>query len=318
MPALLLFRLTGPPADPHRHANGLRAFLFACLERLPASVADPVVERLRRNQSALQGGAEPGTPLGTVFHDLQRLNPVTVGPLFPHPAGGLALRLGVLVDELIAPLVDLLCATPEIRLGTAIYAIELPGALEAARSYAELLSPPPSRPMGVAFESPMAFHYQPLDGRQSPWSYRLLRTVFGEGAEAAFAEKRRGGNRDPRKALPWPDPDRCFFHWLSKWKMYSDVALREDLPNWVNRHVGVSAHEGRTVRVELNEEGREGQGFSRPFIGYVGQVEFSLLRVKDVPDDVKREVWALARFATYCATGVDTLRGMGQTLGPVP
>jgi CRISPR/Cas system endoribonuclease Cas6 (RAMP superfamily) len=225
--------------------------------------------------------------------------------------------MGVLADELAPALVDLLYAEPEIRLGTASYQLELPAVIEAPKSFAELLGDPPSRPMGVTFESPMAFHYQPLDGAQSPWSYRLLRAVFGPAAEEVFADKRRGGSRDPRKVLPWPDPDRCFFHWFSKWKMYSDVELRDDLPRWVNRHVGVGAHEGRAVRLELKEDGREGQGYVRPFIGYVGRVEFSLLRAKDVPDDVKRQIWALARFATYSGTGVDTLRGMGQTLGPV-
>lgn len=317
MPAILLFRLTGPPADPYRHANGLRALLFDCLDRLPGSVAAAVVERLRRNQPEVSRLMEPGASLGTVFHNLQRLNPVTLGPLFPHPEGGLALRLGIVAEELIHPLIALLYATPEIRLGTAHYRLELPGTIEAPRSYADLMAPALSRPMDVTFESPMAFHYQPMGGAQSPWPYRLLRTVFGESAEVAFSGKRPGGERDARKTLPWPDPDRCFFHWLSKWRLYSEAPLREDLPRWVNRHVGVSAYEGRTVRPELREEGKGAAGLKRPFIGFIGQVEFSLLRVKEVPEEVKRELWALARFATYCGTGVDTIRGMGQTIGPL-
>jgi hypothetical protein len=196
--------------------------------------------------------------------------------------------------------VDLLYAEPEIRLGAATYRLELPGVIEAPRSCDELLEDPPFRPMAVSFESPMAFHYQPLT---SPWTGRNRRGRIGcceqcsarrrrrssptsAGAEEVFANQRRGGSRDPRKVLPWPDPDRCFFHWLSTWKMYSDVELRDDLPKWINRHVGVGAHEGRTVRVELSKDGRGGKGYSRPFIGYVGRVEFNLLRAKDVPDDV--------------------------------
>jgi CRISPR/Cas system endoribonuclease Cas6 (RAMP superfamily) len=128
-----------------------------------------------------------------------------------------------------------------------------------------------------------------------------------KGEEAGKKPDR--GKKLPRKTLPWPDPDRCFYQWWSKWPLYAEEPVRGDLPLWVNRHVGVSGHEGRTKRVNLAEEGK----FSRVFIGYVGTAEFSLLGGREVPEEVKRDIWTLARFSTYCGTGLDTLRGMGQT-----
>jgi hypothetical protein len=146
MPALCHFRLSGPPADLHQHANGLRALVFDWLERLPAEASEPVIRRLRRRQQEFQGECERAAHgLGHEFHDLQRLNPVTLGPMSPQPEGGFGLRLGVLVDDLIPPLVRLLHEQREIRLGNEGFRMEPPIRIEAARSFTGTSSrrPPP-------------------------------------------------------------------------------------------------------------------------------------------------------------------------------
>ena len=73
----------------------------------------------------------------------------------------------------------------------------------------------------------------------------------------------------------------------------------------VRCEVGIGACEGVTRRVEL-EAGRW-------LTGFVGTVRFTLLKPQELPPQARTALLALARFATFSGTGVETMRGMGQT-----
>jgi len=49
------------------------------------------------------------------------------------------------------------------------------------------------------------------------------------------------------------------------------------------------------------------------FIGFQGSVRFQVLKPDTLDTDAMRALWALARLASYSGTGVETMRGMGQT-----
>lgn len=108
-----------------------------------------------------------------------------------------------------------------------------------------------------------------------------------------------------RKAVVLPSPENYFGSWFDRWNLCSPWHFPESLLETVRTNVGISACRGQTETVLLDAR--------RRFIGFVGEVTFRLLKPKMVAPEEKVALAALARFANYCGTGVETTRGMGQT-----
>jgi CRISPR-associated endoribonuclease Cas6 len=108
-----------------------------------------------------------------------------------------------------------------------------------------------------------------------------------------------------RKAVVLPAPETYFGSWLDRWNLWSPFPFPEAVLETVRLNVGISACCGQTETVVLDAK--------RRFIGFVGQVTFRVLKPELVAPEEKAALAALARFSSYCGTGVETTRGMGQT-----
>jgi len=108
-----------------------------------------------------------------------------------------------------------------------------------------------------------------------------------------------------RKAVVLPAPETYFGTWLDRWNLWSPSAFPGSLMETVRLNVGISACRGQTETVVLDAR--------RRFIGFVGEVTFRLLKPEMVAPEARAALAALARFSSYCGTGVETTRGMGQT-----
>ncbi len=115
------------------------------------------------------------------------------------------------------------------------------------------------------------------------------------------------------KYAPLPAPEAYFNSWMERWDRcapWSELpALRMDagaLRAIVRDHVCVTRCRGLTERVIL-QPGLEIHGF-------VGSVTFALLAPHLISPEDRTRLFALARFSTYCGTGFQTSRGLGQTL----
>jgi len=110
---------------------------------------------------------------------------------------------------------------------------------------------------------------------------------------------------DFRKVIVLPTPENYFRSWFGRWNLCSPIPLGEHLLEIVRERVVVSHCDGKTERVTIDA--------TRPFVGFVGEVTFEVLKPNEVaPEDLKA-LSTLVRFASYCGTGVETVRGMGQT-----
>jgi CRISPR-associated endoribonuclease Cas6 len=69
--------------------------------------------------------------------------------------------------------------------------------------------------------------------------------------------------------------------------------------------VAVSRYDLRTEMVDL--------GDNRKAVGFVGRVQFNVVRARMIGDEWVRRLNLLADYATFCGTGHKTAHGMGHT-----
>ena len=114
------------------------------------------------------------------------------------------------------------------------------------------------------------------------------------------------GGKAGKIGYPLPDPLRTVTSWFHKWNSLMARLQRapfsEELPAAL-RGLALSRMHGETQAVRLGER--------QQLVGYVGSAVFELLG--SPPPAAARALTVLARFANYAGTGVETLRGMGQT-----
>jgi CRISPR-associated endoribonuclease Cas6 len=109
-----------------------------------------------------------------------------------------------------------------------------------------------------------------------------------------------------RKSVVLPSPELYFGSWMGRWNVCCPAKFdTEALRSLIEQQVAVKMCEGGTRAITLDQ--------GRPFIGFQGTVRFTLLKPETVAPEYRTALAALARFAAYCGTGVDTMRGMGQT-----
>jgi CRISPR-associated endoribonuclease Cas6 len=109
-----------------------------------------------------------------------------------------------------------------------------------------------------------------------------------------------------RKSVVLPSPELYFGSWLGRWNVCCPIKFDTDtIRTLIEEQVAVKMCQGGTRAVMLDQ--------GRPFIGFQGEVRFALLKPDTVAPEARSVLATLARFAAYCGTGVDTMRGMGQT-----
>ncbi|HUX76053.1 MAG TPA: CRISPR system precrRNA processing endoribonuclease RAMP protein Cas6 [Anaerolineae bacterium] len=107
--------------------------------------------------------------------------------------------------------------------------------------------------------------------------------------------------------VPLPDPSLVYQSWLSRWNEFAPEELRINvaLLDIVAAHVAVSRYDLRTEMVDL--------GRNRKAVGFVGVVQYHIIRAGKIGDEWVRRLNLLADYATFCGTGHKTAHGMGHT-----
>ncbi|MGO8670462.1 MAG: CRISPR system precrRNA processing endoribonuclease RAMP protein Cas6 [Capsulimonadaceae bacterium] len=213
------------------------------------------------------------------LHDSNQAKPYAVSPIWTDERGTMSFEVSVLVEWLEETLLAGIGDIPRgIRLGPAQFRIE--GVDVAAKaSWPDLLRTP----------SPPSAH----------WAFQVL-TPAAHHAAGEF-----------RKAVVLPTAENYFGSWMGRWNLASGAPLSDDLRQVIVERMAVSHCAGRTVDILLDGSSRSRTG--RTFIGFIGDVTFSLLQPHSVPCDALAALTALARLSRFCGTGVETARGMGQT-----
>lgn len=213
-----------------------------------------------------------------------RVKPFTVSPLWPSDEHCVVV-VTTLNDEFSRLLVEGAAALKSLeqvlRLGYQEFDWETPGEAGIQESFERLWSEPwNGKSFSFELLSPTATH---------------VRTV-----SVPF-----------RKANPVPSPEWFFNCWRERWNAYAPPDLKFDeqpLRDMVEGFVALSFLQGETRLLRFREKER-----ARVFIGFVGRVEFRVLHPECVtPVDFQR-LAALARFSNYAGTGLEVVRGMGQT-----
>jgi CRISPR-associated endoribonuclease Cas6 len=212
--------------------------------------------------------------LAEALHAADRPKPYTIGPLLPCGSGAEASEFRVTVlDDSLLPL-----------LGAAL--------LKAERTVR--LGPALYR-LGqseVTHSSSWEELLEPASALRE-LTFRLLTPTAHHGS-GAF-----------RKSLVLPQPELYFASWLMRWNLYAPSPLDAGVLRVVENFVAISHCAGETQHVLLDT--------GRPFIGFTGTVTFAVLQPSILTPEDRRSLLALARFAEFSGTGVETMRGMGQT-----
>jgi len=108
-----------------------------------------------------------------------------------------------------------------------------------------------------------------------------------------------------RRTTLTPSPRLYVGSWLTRWNLSCELSIPDALLDAVDDYVVISGFRGGTVAVPLDA--------GRTFLGFSGTVQFTVLCDTAEACRVREVLWSLARFAEFCGTGVETMRGMGQT-----
>ena len=106
---------------------------------------------------------------------------------------------------------------------------------------------------------------------------------------------------------PLPDPVLVFQSWLNRWNEFAPEAhqINVALLDIVAAHIAVSRYNGRTEMVDF--------GGNKRVVGFVGAVQYTVLRAYKIGEAWLRKLNVLADYAPFCGTGHKTAQGMGQT-----
>jgi CRISPR-associated endoribonuclease Cas6 len=209
------------------------------------------------------------------MHEANQPKPYSISPLWRDnsPEGECRFEIGLLVDDLAAPILQGMG-----RCERSIHLGDQPFTIRDVRVFAEtgwtdLLSPPKRTVHELAFR---------------------LSTPTAHHAAGPL-----------RKSIVTPSPETYFAGWLARWNLYAPAPFDPVLLSWVEQQVAVKEFNGGTRMVWLDA--------GRSFIGFQGAVTFAVLKPETLPAEAGVMLTALSRFAVYSSTGVDTMRGMGQT-----
>ncbi|WP_261555518.1 CRISPR system precrRNA processing endoribonuclease RAMP protein Cas6 [Frankia tisae] len=222
--------------------------------------------------------------LAARFHDAAPPKPYTLTPLLderdqPPRAGSATVRfeLGLLVDELFAPVYEALLTEQVWRVGRTAYrplAVEA----QATASYAALAAQAtPATEVGFRLITPMGFS-----------------TAKEEGA---------------RRQRPLPQPEWVFRALAARWHAFAPPGGALDLPSSLGRAVEEHLE---VVDCELRIAEHLVKPKVLPVRGCVGTIRYGLADAGQVPADAQAALDLLATFATYAGLGDRTTIGMGH------
>jgi CRISPR-associated endoribonuclease Cas6 len=106
---------------------------------------------------------------------------------------------------------------------------------------------------------------------------------------------------------PLPDPLLVYQSWLGRWNEFAPPEQRINvaLLDIVTAHVAVGRYDLRTEMADL--------GRNRLMVGFVGRVQYTVVRAHQIGDEWLRKLNLLADYAEFCGAGHKTAQGMGQT-----
>ena len=106
---------------------------------------------------------------------------------------------------------------------------------------------------------------------------------------------------------PLPDPSLVYQSWLNRWNEFApeEARINVALLDIVAAHVAVGRYDLRTEMVDL--------GRNRKVIGFVGRVQYNVIRAAKIGSEWLHRLNLLADYASFCGTGHKTAQGMGQT-----
>ncbi len=107
--------------------------------------------------------------------------------------------------------------------------------------------------------------------------------------------------------FPLPDPLLVYQSWLNRWNAFAptEFQINVALLDIVAAHIAIGRYELATEMVDLGRE--------RKAIGFVGQVQYTILRPQLLDAGLLRQLNCLADYAVFCGTGHKTAQGMGVT-----
>ena len=107
--------------------------------------------------------------------------------------------------------------------------------------------------------------------------------------------------------FPLPDPLLAYQSWLTRWNEFApeQAHINVALLDVVAAHVAVGRYDLRTEMVDL--------GRNRKVVGFVGAIQYNVIRARKIGDEWLRRLNLLADYAAFCGTGHKTAQGMGQT-----
>jgi len=212
------------------------------------------------------------------LHDANQVKPISIGPVWSG-ADGSYFDVGVLVDHLLVPLLAGAARASVVCLGEQQYRL-CPAQVIEHDSWEGMMSGDPRTEWQFELRSPTAHHPAgPV-----------------------------------RRTVVLPEPALYFGSWLGRWNLCSVNMLDPALLEIVRTGVEVASCDGRTHTIGLPRGHKIGTPHKpAQFTGFVGSVRFRAIPAAKLPADSLRVLTALARFSTFCGTGVDTMRGMGET-----
>lgn len=211
--------------------------------------------------------------LAEEMHDRGRVKPYAISPIW-NEGGRLSFELSLLDDGLLGPLAaGLSQCKQDIRLGSQWFHLLQPEIVETA-TWEQIISIRPANDSIIDLQ---------------------LITPTAHHAAASSC----------RKSVVLPSPELYFGSWLNRWNAYAPSPLPDTILEIVADRVAIGACAGGTQVVKLDR--------SRSFIGFEGTVRFCILKYHDLPPQELQALWTLTRLASFSGTGVETMRGMGQT-----
>jgi len=115
-------------------------------------------------------------------------------------------------------------------------------------------------------------------------------------------------NRKTKSSYPLPDPARTVTSWFHKWNCLMGRTGSPPIPDtFLDQlpYLVLARMHGETQDIRLGDWQR--------LIGFTGSAVFEVLAPDRMPAHFTSTLRLLSAFANYCGTGVETLRGMGQT-----
>lgn len=212
--------------------------------------------------------------LSGILHEANQIKPFNVGSLQPGQRPNESVFEVAVLSDWLAPIIQEGCA----KSAAAITLAQTPFRLNDT---------------GVVVSSDTYHSLMHMSSCATSWVIDVV-TPIAHNATGA-----------KRKSVPAPSPELYFGSWHNRWAKCSSVPMPDKIMETVESNVAINAFSGGTVEVPM--------GKNHSHTGFVGTVQFIILRPHEVDKSHVQALNSLVNFSSYCGTGVLTMRGMGHT-----